>query len=397
MKLIIQETINNLVEIEKLETIIRIADFDVGLRQMLEAEQSRTITADGDITLTDTDVVIQFIDPNGADRNINLPTPSINNHGFIIINTAAINTTKQLIVYSGVTELGRVPPNGGIGWFISSGLAWSKGGVGGHLQEEAKLCQGRLTLESGVPVSTSDQADKTNLYFTPYNGNLIDIYDGSGWQRHVFSELTLAVGGFTASKPYDIFIYDNAGTLTLEGVVWTNATTRATALTTQDGVLVLSGATNKRYLGTIYIDSEQKCQDTNRKRLVWNNYNQIARRLYIAESTLHTYNGGYRLWNNSEVNNRLEMICGVSGSISEIHVNIGSSAGAAGSFAVSALYVNGSFVINLTTNYNAQRVQGSGAYAFFVPSGYTYLNIYEYGNHAATTFVLAQTFGYIWA
>lgn len=160
------------------------------------------------------------------------------------------------------------------------------GGGGGESETIDYLCQGRLTLETGVPISTSDQVDKITLYFTPFNGNIIDLYDGSStWVRHTFTEKSLDISAFTASKPYDIFIYDNAGTLTLSATAWTDATTRATALTTQDGVYVKSGATNYRYLGTIYIDAGQKCQDTEAQRFVYNEYNQADRKLKAIEST----------------------------------------------------------------------------------------------------------------
>ena len=156
---------------------------------------------------------------------------------------------------------------------------------GGGSSDPTYLCQGRLTLESGVAISTVEQIDKTNVYFTPYNGNFLDLYDGTKWVRHTFTELTLAVGAFTASKPNDIFIYNNAGTLTLSATEWTNATTRATALTTQDGVPVKTGATGYRYLGTIYIDAGQKCHVTTSKCFIKNYYNRVNKKLIAIETT----------------------------------------------------------------------------------------------------------------
>jgi hypothetical protein len=50
---------------------------------------------------------------------------------------------------------------------------------------------------------------------------------------------------------YDVFLYDSGGTPTLEILAWTGNTTRATALTTQDGVLVKSGDASRRSLGTV--------------------------------------------------------------------------------------------------------------------------------------------------
>jgi hypothetical protein len=175
---------------------------------------------------------------------------------------------------------------------------------------------GRLTLESGVPVSTTDQVDKTTLYYTPYMGNLIPLYNGTYWEILTFSELPLNISAFTASKPYDIFAYNNSGTVTLEGLVWTNATTRATALAYQDGRLVKSGATTRLYLGTIYMDSASKCQDKKAQRFVWNYYNRINRDILAQDTTdAWTYTTAtWRAANNSTVSGvaRIELITGVA-------------------------------------------------------------------------------------
>ncbi len=47
----------------------------------------------------------------------------------------------------------------------------------------AGLCEGRLTLTSGSPVVSGDQTAKTTVYFTPYKGNRISLYNGSGWRQ----------------------------------------------------------------------------------------------------------------------------------------------------------------------------------------------------------------------
>ena len=80
--------------------------------------------------------------------------------------------------------------------------------------------QGRLTLESGVPISTTDQTDKTTLYYTPYLGNSISLYTSSVWETLTFSELSLNISAYTASKPYDIWAYDNAGVVALDSTVF---------------------------------------------------------------------------------------------------------------------------------------------------------------------------------
>jgi len=170
----------------------------------------------------------------------------------------------------------------------------------GKMTIDSAICQGRLTLESGVPVSTTNQTAKTTLYFTPYLGNLIGIYSGTAWSVGAFTEKSLSLSGLTASTNYDIFIYDNSGTLTLEALAWTDATTRATALTTQDGIYVKSGDATRRYLGTIRTTaSAGQCEDSVTSRFVWNCYNKTERRLVKSSSSAHTYNSAtLRYWNN---------------------------------------------------------------------------------------------------
>ena len=41
------------------------------------------------------------------------------------------------------------------------------------------LCGGRLTTESGVPVSTSDRTSPGTLYLTPFVHNRVALYDGT--------------------------------------------------------------------------------------------------------------------------------------------------------------------------------------------------------------------------
>lgn len=185
------------------------------------------------------------------------------------------------------------------------------------------VADGRLTLETGVPISTSDQANKTTLYYTFYKGNKIGLYDGTSWHVRTFTELSIAVGALTASKPYDVFIYDNSGTPTIELLVWTNDTTRATALAYQDGVLVKSGAATRRYVGTIYIDSGQKCQDTLAFRYVWNYYNRVGRHLKKEDSTSHTNlsTATWRSWNN-DATVRVTFVQGVQEDVIPLLCNV---------------------------------------------------------------------------
>lgn len=160
----------------------------------------------------------------------------------------------------------------------------SAGVVGGTVDYAA--CQGRLTLESGVPVSSSDQTGKTTLYFTPCHGNTCATYTGSAWTALTFTEISLALGTLTSGKNYDVFVYSNAGTATLElSAAWATDSARTDALTTQDGVYVKSGATTRRYVGTIRTTATTTTEDSAAKRFVWNLYNRTSRHMRVTEST----------------------------------------------------------------------------------------------------------------
>lgn len=150
----------------------------------------------------------------------------------------------------------------------------------------AKLIpSGRLTLETGVPVSSTDQTAKDTLYYTPYVGNIIHLYYNSVWTSHTFAELSLDISGYTDAKNYDIFVYSDSGTAKLEGLIWTNDTTRATALAYQDGILVKSGAETRRYIGTIRCSASGKTADADQYRYVYNFYNRVRRVCQIGSLT----------------------------------------------------------------------------------------------------------------
>ena len=178
----------------------------------------------------------------------------------------------------------------------------------------ADAAEGRLTLATGTPVTTTDQTAKTALYYTPYKGNRIALYDGSSsWNTYSFSELSIAVPS-TANQMYDIFVYANSGAATLELIAWTDATTRATPLTTQDGRLVLSGATTRRYVGSFSTTGTSgQTEDSLTKRYVWNYYNRVVRPLAALEGTsTWTYTTAAFRQANANAANQIDFVIGVS-------------------------------------------------------------------------------------
>lgn len=194
---------------------------------------------------------------------------------------------------------------------VSAGTFTTLSFTGALTSPYSLVAQGRLTLESGVAVSTTDQLAKGNLYYTPHSGNAISLYSGTAWVTRTFSEVTLALT-LTSGKPYDIFAYDNSGVVALESLVWTNDTTRATALVRQDGVWCKTGVLTRRYIGTIYASAGNQCEDSAAKRFVWNMYNRVRRHMSVYDAT-NSWN--YTLATirqaNAAVTNQLDMVRGL--------------------------------------------------------------------------------------
>ena len=134
-----------------------------------------------------------------------------------------------------------------------------------------KVCDGRLSnrstdyLLSNISTYANQEHAEAKVYYHRHCGDSIALYDGTNWNLHTIpaTPIELSTAGFYDSgvglpTPYDIFIYNNAGTLTLEATKWASRTARTTALVRQNGILVKSGATTRRYLGTIAVWSDSK-------------------------------------------------------------------------------------------------------------------------------------------
>lgn len=181
-------------------------------------------------------------------------------------------------------------------------------------------CGIRLTLTSGTPVTIADVTGATSLYATPYaaggfGAGVCAFYDGSAaWTTLVFTETTISLGTLTSGLPYDVFCFNNAGTMNCDApLAWTNGTARATALTTQNGVLVKSGATTRRYIGTFYTTSTSATEDSFANRYVWNYYNRVPRIMKALESTNSwTYALNTAREANGSTSNQLNFVIGVA-------------------------------------------------------------------------------------
>ena len=187
------------------------------------------------------------------------------------------------------------------------------GQVRGDIGAESFTQDFRLTLTTGLPVTTADVTGATTIYATPKTGKYIDLFDGTNWNRRASAEFSLALGTLTSGRPYDVFCYDNAGVPTLEFTAWTNDSTRATALALQDGVLVKSGAVTRRYLGTFYTTATTTTEDSMAKRYLWNYYHRVRRSMFKGDATTTwVYSTAVYRQARATATNQLEWVVGVA-------------------------------------------------------------------------------------
>lgn len=165
------------------------------------------------------------------------------------------------------------------------GVAWGRNhalkALGDRFLDLPAVCSGRLTLTSGTAITTSNVTGASTIYFTPYLGAKISLYNGSNWELFSFSELSLALSALTSDRNYDIFVYSNSGTPALElSAAWAaDGTTRTDAITIQDGIYVKSGAATRRYVGTMHTTSTTTTEDSHARRYLWNRCNPVTRRM----------------------------------------------------------------------------------------------------------------------
>jgi len=248
---------------------------------------------------------------------------------------------------------------------------------------------GRLTTESGVPVSTSDRTSQSTIYWTPYQHKAIGLYTGTSWVVRSCAETSLALSGLTSGKNYDVFMYDNSGTCALElSAAWTNDTTRADALTAQDGVQVKSGATTRRLLGTIRTTGTTTTEDSNAKRFVANVDNRVRRSLAAETEGTDSWSYSTATWRQANANSANQLMYVVSTNDEAVHAHARSACYSASNVSWAAgIGVN-------STSTNSASTWGTNIWNFFssveaewdgqASAGYNFLAWLELGATGCT-------------
>jgi hypothetical protein len=204
--------------------------------------------------------------------------------------------------------------------------------------------QGYLTPTSGTAVIVGDVASATAVYYTPFVGRLIPIYNSSQFIPTTFSELTLTLhSSHAANTIYDVFVISDSGTLRLvTGPAWSVSTAGSgargtgagtTELTRLNGFWVNSasmtarngsstysvGANLATFVGSLFIDGTQgqvTCHSTygqSRKWGVWNAYNRQPLLLQCGDTTANwTYNTATVRQSNGAAGNKLTVFAGLA-------------------------------------------------------------------------------------
>ena len=277
---------------------------------------------------------------------------------------------------------------------LGSGLSMSATTLSASATITKSLCQGRLTLTTATPVTTADVTAATTLYWALHGGNQVALYTGSEWVVSEVAELSVAIPATTATM-YDIFIDYNAGTPALVLTAWTNVTTRATALTKQDGVLVQTGNLDWRYVGSMCTTNVSgQTEDSLAKRLVWNMYNRVDTGVRRLDST-NSWTYSTATWRQAGASaaNQIEIVVGMAEdpiSLQIIVVSANSNANVGrylgfGEDSTSTIYA-GTVMSNFGTDSTANNgAQHQVALTTYPAIGYHYYAWLEYSDATATT------------
>lgn len=163
------------------------------------------------------------------------------------------------------------------------------------------VCEGRLSVETGIAVPTANANNSRYVQFLPYMGNKVSLYYNNRWKIHTFTALSLDLNTDVAgsNQIYDVFLQRQGdGTISVNiSNPWTNGTNRADALAYQDGVPVLGTDATQRYIGSFHVDTQptatnHRVDDNFQWRGVYSYCNRIPRPFRVTDaSNTWTYNG----------------------------------------------------------------------------------------------------------
>jgi hypothetical protein len=175
------------------------------------------------------------------------------------------------------------------------------------------ICDARLTIATNVPVY--DGSNGANVYWIPYKGCRVALYDGTRWALYVIPDAgynIVTTSILTGSRVYDIYVYISGGVPTLGTSIWSTNAVRASNLAYLNGVPYCDGNNTHRYLGTIFTNGDGSVTDMPNSRRLWNYHNRVARKIGVTDSTAN-WTWASAAWHaaNSNASNYIGLVTGV--------------------------------------------------------------------------------------
>jgi hypothetical protein len=352
-----------------------------------------TVDADGRITVASSGSSPNPIYPNPPEDIADTPDAGVSGYASAgdHVHRGVTSITRTSAAYGAVTLTAgtnmTITQTGSNFSFSASATGSAGGGT----------ADGRLSLSTN-PVD--DVSTSLTVYYVPYEGNSINLFTGTIWESFTFSTVSFDMTGLNADANYDIFGYDSSG-LTLEAVEWANDTGRnGYSITRNEGGLVKSDDTTRRYLGTVRTTASG-CTDTMQQRFVWNAMHRVARvAQYSLDEDSHTYTtGAWRVWNGLS-DPMLEILYGLEEE-SEHTISLTATLLAGDADIVAGIARDGlmGFTDNLTLTTNGApyyvTVASSVANYSDEQMGYHYYQVVEYGSSGSNDFNTAKLHGVI--
>jgi hypothetical protein len=223
----------------------------------------------------------------------------------------------------------------------------TSGGGGGGTTSSLIPPQGYMNLvgqATGDVIQTADVIGTTTIFYSPFVGSVIPIWNGATFVNTTFSELTmtLTAAGSPSNTIQDACVFSNNGTPTLVlGPSWTTVTAgsgnrgtgagtaqltrlngiwvNAVQITGYNGLTSTSIPANQcTYVGSVSIDSAagqvtaHRSYGQSRKFGVWNAYNRQPIYLKAGDSSASWSVGGGTRAANGNVNNSLTVFQGLT-------------------------------------------------------------------------------------
>lgn len=207
--------------------------------------------------------------------------------------------------------------------------------LGGTLSPEP---QGRLTLLTASPVMPSSQSLKTTIYYTPYLGTTIPIYNGTLFVPTTFSELSISTSDTAHSpaaignnKVNDWFVWNDAGTIRLvHGPDWTDDLNRSvgTALVRVNGLYlnnasITNGPAAQRgtFVGTTRSNGSAQLNWTYGSAAsggsaailgIWNCFNRVFVSTNVSDTAAWSYTSATVRPSDNSTSNRISIVSGLA-------------------------------------------------------------------------------------